>query len=102
MEGFPGISEIPVLGNLFGVKRMHRSQTELAIFVTPVVLDASHSDLAQRTSNAKSLLSEHFPEALRLNSPISGDQGLDKKIFDGQWDDTVTNGQQTDIVNQWE
>lgn len=101
-EGLPGISEIPVLGHLFGVKRMHRSQTELAIFVTPIVVDASHSDLAQRTTNAKSLLSEHFPEALRLNSPISGDHGLDKKIFDGQWDDTVTNGQQTDIVNQWE
>ncbi|MFM7011706.1 MAG: type II and III secretion system protein family protein [Betaproteobacteria bacterium] len=102
-EGLPGISEIPAIGQLFGVKRVHRSQTELAIFVTPIVVDAGHSDLVQRTSNARSLLSESFPDAPRLNSPISGGQDLDKKIiFDGQWDTNVLNSHETNVVNQWE
>ena len=102
-EGLPGMSEIPVFGQLFGVKRVQRSQTELAIFVTPIVVDASHSDLVQRTSNARSLLSDSFPDAPRLNSPISGDQDQDKKIiFDGQWESNVVNGHETNVVNQWE
>lgn len=102
-EGLPGVSEIPVLGQLFGVKRTHRSQTELAIFVTPIVVDASHSDLVQRTTNAKSLLRESFPDAPRLNSPISGDHGHDSEIiFDGQWDTNVVNGHENNAVNQWE
>lgn len=102
-EGLPGISEVPVLGQLFGVKRMHRSQTELAIFVTPIVVDASHSDLAQRTSNARSLLSDRFPEDLRLNSPISSEKDLDKRIiFDSQWDADLITGRETDIASQWE
>ncbi len=103
IEGLPGISEIPVFGQLFGVKRVHRSQTELAIFVTPIVVDASHSDLAQRTSNARSLLSDSFPDAPRLNSPISTEQEINNKnIFDGQWDSNVVNSHDTNIVNQWE
>lgn len=102
-EGLPGASEIPVLGQLFGVKRTHRSQTELAIFVTPIVVDASHTDLVQRTSNAKSLLSDSFPDKLRLNSPIDSKHDPDKRIiFDGQWDTNTVNGQETDVVNQWE
>jgi pilus assembly protein CpaC len=102
-EGLPGISEIPVLGQLFGVKRMHRSQTELAIFVTPIVVDASHSDLAQRTVNARSLLSDRFPEDLRLNSPISNEKDLDKRIiFDSQWDADLITGRETDHASQWE
>jgi Flp pilus assembly secretin CpaC len=102
-EGLPGISEVPVLGQLFGVKRMHRSQTELAIFVTPIVVDASHSDLAQRTSNARSLLSDSFPEDLRLNSPISIEKDLDKRIiFDSQWDADLITGRESDIASQWE
>lgn len=102
-EGLPGVSEIPVLGQLFGVKRTHRSQTELAIFVTPIVVDASHTDLVQRTSNAKSLLSDGFPETLRLNSPITGNQkNAQESIFDDQWDNNVVNNYETDVVNQWE
>ncbi len=102
-EGLPGVSEVPVFGQLFGVKRLHRTQTELAIFVTPIVVDASHSDLVQRTSNARSLLSDSFPDAPLLNSPISGDQDLDKRIiFDGQWDTNVVNGQEASVINQWE
>jgi pilus assembly protein CpaC len=102
-EGVPGISEIPVFGQLFGVKRAHRSQTELAIFVTPIVIDASHADLVQRTSNAKSLLKDRFPDAPRLNTPLGGDHAQDSEpIFDGQWDTNVVNGHETNVVNQWE
>lgn len=102
-EGLPGVSEIPVLGQLFGVKRTHRSQTELAIFVTPIVVDASHTDLVQRTSNAKSLLSDGFPETLRLNSPITGNQNnAQESIFDDQWDNNVVTNYEADVVNQWE
>lgn len=102
-EGLPGISEIPAIGRLFGVKRVHRSQTELAIFVTPIVVDAGHSDLAQRAANARSLLSDRFPDAPTLNSPISDGQELDDKIiFNGQWDTNVENSLDKNVINQWE
>lgn len=102
-EGLPALSELPVLGHLFGTNRVHRSQTELAIFVTPIVVDAKHADLAQRASSASTLLSDSFPEPLRLNHAISREVHSDQKnMFDGQWDQGLPEGQELELSNQWE
>jgi pilus assembly protein CpaC len=82
---------------------VHRSQTELAIFVTPIVVDAKHADLAQRASSASTLLSDSFPEPLRLNHAISREVNSDQKnMFDGQWDQGLPEGHELELPNQWE
>ena len=103
IEGLPGLSELPVLGHLFGTNRVHRSQTELAIFVTPIVVDAKHSDLAHRASSASALLDDNFPEPLRLNHAMRREINPDQKsMFDGQWDDSLPDEPASELTNQWE
>ncbi len=102
-EGLPGLSELPVLGHLFGTNRVHRSQTELAIFVTPIVVDTKHSDLAQRASSASTLLTESFPEPLRLNHAIRREIVAEQQnMFDGQWDESLPDRPAVELTNQWE
>ncbi len=102
-EGLPALSELPVLGHLFGTNRVHRSQTELAIFVTPIVVDAKHSDLAQRASSANTLLTDSFPEPLRLNHAMRREiDPAQKNMFDGQWDDSLPDDRALELTNQWE
>ena len=102
-EGVPGLSEVPVLGHLFGVNRAHRTQTELAIFVTPIVVDATNADLLQRTSNAKALLDSNFPEGVRLNNAVRAEvkeKALD--IFDSQWGPLPSESGTPPFAVQWE
>jgi pilus assembly protein CpaC len=102
-EGIPGLSDIPVLGHLFGAHRTHRAQTELAIFVTPIVVDANNGDLAKRKSIANDLLRENFPEPLQLNGQIRQDaRSTEQSIFEGQWGDDLDKKPGASVVNQWE
>jgi pilus assembly protein CpaC len=39
IAGFPGLMEVPVLGNLFKSRQFQRNQTELVIFVSPYLVD---------------------------------------------------------------
>jgi Flp pilus assembly secretin CpaC len=103
IDGLPGLSELPVFGHLFGTNRMHRSQTELAIFVTPIVVDAKNSDLAQRATSASTLLTDSFPEPLRLNHAMRREINPEQKnMFDGQWDDSLPDEPALELMNQWE
>jgi len=70
-DGLPGASEIPLLGGLFGVNREMQRQTELAIFVTPVVVDADHPHLRARVANGREIVSSAFPHTPRLHPPIT-------------------------------
>ena len=69
-DGVPGLSEVPLLGGLFGVKREHYQDTELAIFVTPVVVNAEHPGMVKRVENAGVILEQAFGSVRRLNTPI--------------------------------
>ncbi len=40
-QGIPGLSKIPLLGNVFKNKRKIRTKTELITFITPTILDTS-------------------------------------------------------------
>lgn len=39
LSGFPGIMDVPVLGSLFKSRQFQRNQTELAIFVSPYLVE---------------------------------------------------------------
>lgn len=89
-DGLPGLSNMPVLGGLFGVQREMSRQTELAIFVTPVVVDAEHPEMQARISNGKEILSKAFPEPTQLHVPLEQtSQSLGNPYFGAgsQWDD---------------
>ncbi len=89
-DGLPGLSKVPVLGSLFGVQREMSRQTELAIFVTPVVVDAEHPEMLARISNGKEILAREFPEPTQLHIPLGQTrQSLDNPYFGAgsQWDD---------------
>lgn len=69
-DAVPGLSDLPIIGALFGSTRKQRADTELAIFVTPVLVDADHPDVVQRVVSSTAVLQTHFPEPPRLNLPI--------------------------------
>jgi type II secretory pathway component GspD/PulD (secretin) len=69
-DAVPGLSDLPIIGALFGSTRKQRADTELAIFVTPVLADADHPDVVQRVVSSTAVLQTHFPEPPRLNLPI--------------------------------
>jgi pilus assembly protein CpaC len=98
-DGVPGLSDIPVMGGLFGVKRDHYRETELAIFVTPVVVNAEHPSMTQRIDNAAMIVEQEFGAAPRLNTPILTPQEKpgwhQKQSSFSQWDATES------VIDQW-
>ncbi|MBH0238453.1 type II and III secretion system protein family protein [Methylobrevis albus] len=46
--GFPGLMDVPILGSLFKSREYQRSQTELAIFVSPYIVDPVRTSALQR------------------------------------------------------
>lgn len=88
-QGLPGLSEIPVAGYVFGSQREQSRETELAIFVTPVVLDASHPSIMSRVSAGKEIVERAFPDRALMNHDIQTfrpDQQSDADVlFSSQW-----------------
>ena len=113
-EGIPGISDVPVLGRLFSAEREQSRQTELAIFVTPIVVDADDPQMVLRASKGNAILSDTFKQSPRLIDRYRPDQTVDSRNhFSGvhsQWEDMPLEdtAQQTESdlihssVNQWE
>jgi pilus assembly protein CpaC len=98
-DGVPGLSEIPVMGSLFGVKRDHYRETELAIFVTPIVVNAEHPGMTQRIDQAALIVDQAFGTAPKLNTPVLSTQEQpewhQKQSSFSQWDSTDT------VIDQW-
>jgi len=80
-SGVPGLSDIPILGGLFGVNKTQSRHTELAIFVTPILVSPRHPDLMSRVDQGRQIIQQTFPEPARLQLPIRSnvkDQQSDK------------------------
>lgn len=70
VDSVPGLGGLPLIGGLFRSVKTQRNDTELAVFVTPVVVTADDPDVEQRVRRAATLIEESFPEPPRLNTPI--------------------------------
>lgn len=70
VDGVPGLSRLPVVGALFRSVKTQTSDTELAVFVTPVVVSAEHPDVERRVHQGQALIHRGFPREPRLNTPI--------------------------------
>lgn len=103
-DGLPGISEVPVIGNLFKVDRELNRQTELAIFVTPVVVDADHPQMKARVNTGREILSGAFPNAPRLQHQSHSAEESLGSYFSGpssQWENSTQNDLNS-VHSQWE
>lgn len=80
----PGLGDIPVLGELFKSERFQRQETELAIFVTPVVVDAENPDLADRIRRSSVALDAAFDARPRINTPVRSPVSLPGAVDGGE------------------
>jgi pilus assembly protein CpaC len=104
-DGVPGLSEIPVLGSLFGVNREYYRETELAIFVTPVVVNADHPGMVQRTEQAAFILDQAFGTEARLNTPVHSrpltSNWYQRDDQHSQWESDASSKNDFQPVDQW-
>src|SRR5690606_28502896 len=70
VDSVPGLGGVPVIGQLFRAAKVQRSDTELAVFVTPVVVSADHPDMVSRVHEGKRLVQEQFVEPPRVTGPV--------------------------------
>lgn len=77
----PGLGDLPVIGALFGSRRFQQRETELAIFVTPVLVGAGHPDMEARIARGAALVGQAFPDGPVLNTPVR-----DGPMAAGGWD----------------
>lgn len=64
--GLPGLSGLPLVGGLFGSRREQFRETELAIFVTPVLVSEAHPGMRAPIHRARALLDQAFPDQPRM------------------------------------
>ncbi|MEI2417541.1 pilus assembly protein N-terminal domain-containing protein [Orrella sp. JC864] len=97
----PGLGSLPVLGALFRSERFQRRETELAIFVTPVLVSPDDPDMAERVRRGRQEIGQAFPEAPRLNGPVRGlspRAGWDPYAGPGsQWTEGLRHGNRHDL-----
>lgn len=70
VDSVPLLGGLPVIGQLFRSVKTQRNDTELAVFVTPIVVSADDPDMQQRVRQGQALVHASFPEPVRLNTPI--------------------------------
>lgn len=64
--GLPWLSDLPLLGALFSHSREETRDIELAIFVTPSIVDKEHPLLRTQQLQGQAALQQHFPQAPAL------------------------------------
>jgi type II secretory pathway component GspD/PulD (secretin) len=73
-QGVPGVSKIPLVGNLFKRKEKSRSRNELMIFVTPTIHEAPESVTWDRMINVTGAAKPDMPAI-----PVNETQGERRK-----------------------
>lgn len=80
VDSVPLLGGLPVIGQLFRSVKTQRNDTELAVFVTPVVVSADDPDMEQRVRLGQAQIHASFPESARLNTPIREKQPLPRPL----------------------
>ena len=70
VDSVPGLGSLPLLGALFRSTKKQHNDTELAVFVTPVVVSADHPDVERRVRKGEELIQARFTEPPVLNLPV--------------------------------
>ncbi|WP_233214399.1 type II and III secretion system protein family protein [Pollutimonas nitritireducens] len=97
VDKMPGLADVPVLGRLFKSTRYQRNETELAIFVTPVVVAPDHPDLMRRVHKSQGILDAAFPDEQLINVPVRAASSFPSALPDlsgTRWDPWEGEGSQ--------
>ncbi len=70
IEKLPFLGDIPILGALFKSKRYQNKETELVVFVTPMVIDSHSPGLVDRVERAAERLQQNLGERPYLGDPL--------------------------------
>lgn len=71
VDHVPFLGQIPLLGELFRTRKTQQQETELAIFVTPVLVNADHPGIVDRVERAHQVLAQHFPDQPVINVSLT-------------------------------
>ena len=85
MDKVPGMGDVPILSALFRSKKFQNNETELAIFVRPVVVSSDNEDMQKRVMRSQAIVDSTFEQGPLLNVPIrDGVTELGFGVFDAQ------------------
>ena len=70
IDKVPVLGDIPLLGQLFRSRRFQNKETELVVFVTPSIVDASTPELRERVHRANKRLGQDLDPAPHLSRPL--------------------------------
>lgn len=70
MDKVPGMGDVPILSTLFRSKKFQNNETELAIFVRPVVVSSDNEDMQKRVMRSQAIVDSTFEQQPLLNVPI--------------------------------
>ncbi|NLY65142.1 MAG: secretion protein [Alcaligenaceae bacterium] len=73
----PGFGDTPILSALFKSRKFQNNETELAIFVRPVVVSADNKDLQKRVDRSRLILDSTFEASPVLNVHVGNEQSQD-------------------------
>src|SRR5690625_85574 len=94
-DAIPGLSELPILGDLFKSKSFINNETELAFFVTPTLIDAEHPMSTHRVARAEQISAQYFPKKEQLNvMPPSTPNDSGASLTQQYWDPYQGHGSQ--------
>ncbi|NLJ51340.1 MAG: secretion protein [Alcaligenaceae bacterium] len=71
MDKMPGMGDVPILSALFRSKKFQNNETELAIFVRPVVVSSDNEDIQRRVMRSQAIVDSTFEQQALLNVPIN-------------------------------
>lgn len=60
MERLPGVSDLPILGELFRSRRFQQNETELVIIVRPMVVSTQHPQMQTRVKRSQAIIDSSF------------------------------------------
>lgn len=82
----PGLHQLPLLGRLFSSTKSQKNKTELAIFVTPTLLDAEHEVVKDRVSRSLAIIEQQLePPILNVSAKRDSHPIVEKDASWSRW-----------------
>lgn len=75
MDKVPGMGDVPILSALFRSKKFQNQETELAIFVRPVVVSSDNEDMQRRIMRSQAIVDSSFEQQPLINVAIRQEAG---------------------------
>lgn len=82
MDKLPGAGDMPIIGELFKSRKFQNNETELVIFVRPVVVSSENPQLQARVNRSKAIIDSSFEQGPILNVEVQPEAKLSARQVD--------------------